>query len=205
MTNDVPDTATRAIAGMLGAMSTEPVSLPKSSSETGFRWTAERHRAALLIAEDDLSHEAIAETIGVTSRTLRNWKQHPEFAAQVGDYVGQMQAAMLRYRVAKKRHRLKVINDLWLKLLTVIDERAEEYAGQAPGGATGTVVKQIKQIGAGRDVQIIEEYATDTATIKQIMALQQMAAQELGQWQDRVQVEGLTTVVEIVGVPEDAI
>lgn len=179
--------------------------LPKSSAESGFRWSANRYRAALLLAEDDLSHEAIAEAAGITSRTLRTWKQNSEFAAQVGDYVGQLQAAMLRYRIAKKRHRLKVLNDLHEKLLTVLEERAEEYAGKAPGGATGTVVMQLKQIGTGPFAQTVEEYAVDIATIKQIMALEQQAAQELGQWQDRVQVEGLTTVVEIVGVPEDAI
>jgi len=158
-----------------------------------------------MLAEDDMSDEAIAERVGVTSRTLRNWKQHPEFAAQVGDYVGQLQAAMLRYRIAKKRHRLKVLNDLHEKELTVIAERAEANAGLAPGGATGLVVRQLKQIGSGRDVQIVEEWVVDNATIRQIMALEQQAAQELGQWQERVQVEGMTTVVEIVGVPEDAI
>jgi hypothetical protein len=161
--------------------------------------------AAILVAEDDLSDVEIAESVGVARSTLSEWKAHPEFAAQVGDHVGQLQVGMLKLSIAKKRKRLKVLNDLHEKLLAVIEERSAEYGDEAPGTKTGTVVKQIKQIGAGRDAQIIEEYAVDNATIRQVMALEEQAAKELGQWQDKVQIEGLTTVIEIVGVADDAI
>lgn len=160
--------------------------------------------AAQLVAEDDLSDEEIANQAGVSRRTLTTWKQHPEFAAVVGDHIGQLQAAMLKRGIAKKRKRIATLDDLHQSLLQVIAERSGQYPG-IPGSETGLIVKQYKQIGAGRDAQVIEEYAVDTATIREIRALEQQAAQELGQWVDKQQIEGLTRVIEIVGVDAEAI
>lgn len=179
----------------------EPVTLPKTSH---FRWTQPRVEAALLVAEDELSDEEIAKRAGVSRRTLTAWKQHAEFAAMVGDHIGRLQAGMLKLAVAKKRKRVETLDQLHRGLLDVIKERTGEYP-EVAGSETGLIVRQIKQIGTGRDAQIVEEYAVDTATIRQILAIEQQAAQELGQWADKVQVEGMTTVIEIVGVPEDAI
>lgn len=194
-----------------------------------FRWTEPRVRAAVLLAEDELSDRAIAENVGVSPRTLVDWKRHPDFAAQVGDHVGRLQAAMLRYRVAKKRHRLKVLDDLHTKLLTVVDERADQWAAQAEsvldeprtqkvyrevfggggdvpaGGGTGLVVRQIKQVGTGHSARIVEEFAVDTGTIREIRAIHEQAAKELGQWIDKAEVETRTTEVRIVGVAAESI
>lgn len=185
--------------------------MPVNKSQP-FRWDRRRRKAALLLAEDDLSDVEIARQLGVSRFAIYDWKQHPEFAAEVGDHIGQLQAAMLRYVVAKKRHRMKVLNGLHEKLLTVIDERATDYAEKAEsgeeipaGGGTGLVVKQYKQLGSGRDATIIEEFAVDVATVKEIRAVEEQAAKELGQWVEKVQTEDLTRIFEVVGVPEDAI
>jgi hypothetical protein len=68
-------------------------------------------------------------------------------------------------------------------LRRVIAERAAdpEFAKVA-GGKTGLLVKTYKQIGAGKDSQLVEEYAVDTAMLKEMRAHEQQAAQELGQW-----------------------
>lgn len=170
-----------------------------------FHWTATRRKAAVLVAADDLTNGEIAAQLGIAPSTLSSWKARSEFMAEVGDHIGQLQAAMLRYRIAKKRERLKVLDRLHEKLLTVVEERAEDMAGDAPGTGTGMVVKQIKSIGVGPNTQIIEEYAVDNATARQIMALQEQAAKELGQWVERTATEDLTRIVEIVGVPADAL
>lgn len=172
--------------------------------ETGFRWTAQRKRAALLLAEDEMSDAEIAETLGIARSTLSTWKVRPEFAAQVGDYVGELQSRMLRYRIAKKRERVKTLDVLHAKLLTVIEERAEEGMA-APGAGTGLIVRQLKMIGAGRDAEMVEEFAVDNGTIRQIMAIEEQAAKELGQWVEKQQYEDITRVVEIVGVDAEAI
>jgi hypothetical protein len=67
-----------------------------------FRWTAQRERAALLLAEDDRSDTDIAADLGVSFVTLWRWRQHPDFAGKVGDHMGRIRAAMLRHAIATK-------------------------------------------------------------------------------------------------------
>lgn len=160
-----------------------------------------KQRAACLLAEDELSDEAIAQDVGVSRQTLAAWKHKPEFAALVGDYVGQVQAAMLRHTIAKKHKRLAVLDDLHTKALQVIEERIVE--GGAPGESTGIVVHQMKQIGAGKDAQIVDEYVVDTGLMREIRSLHEQAAKELGQWVDRSASEVTTSVVQIVGIDAD--
>lgn len=157
-------------------------------------------RAAVLVAEDDLTDEQIAEAVGITRRTLTNWKRQPEFAAEVGGHVGAIQAGMLRLAIAKKYKRLKVLDDLHGKALAVVEERAERMDGEAPGAGTGLLTHQVKQIGAGRDAQVVDEYAVDVALIKEIRALEEQAAKELGQWVEKSETDLRTSVVQLVGV-----
>jgi hypothetical protein len=165
-----------------------------------------------LLAENELSDQEIAKTLGIGRATLSRWKTDPEFAAQVGDHIGEIKARMLRRAIAKKEKRIDVLNDLHDKLLTVVQERAADYAAQAAsggdvpaGGGTGLIVRQLKQIGSGRDAQVVEEFGVDTALVREIRATHEQAAKELGQWVDKSQVEDLTRVVEIVGIEADAI
>lgn len=171
---------------------------------TGFRWSEPKARAAVLLAADDLGEDEIAALVGVNPSTLWRWRQHPEFAAKVGDHVGRLQAAMLRYRIAKKRERLKALNDLHEKQLAVIEERAADMAGECPGGGTGLMVRQTKQLGGGKDATTVTEYVVDAGLIREIRATQEQAAKELGQWVEKTEVGGTVGVVRLVGVsPED--
>lgn len=136
---------------------------------------------------------------------MHNWKQDPEFAAQVGDHIGQIQAAMMRHAIAKKYKRIGVLDDLHTKLLAVVEERGLAMTGEYAGTDTGLVVRQIKSIGTGPNTQTIEEYAVDTGTIREIRALHEQAAKELGQWVEKSQVEDLTRAIELVGVDPERI
>ncbi len=176
----------------------------KTVQDVGFRWTSQRHQAAVLLAENERSDQEIAACLGIGRTTLSRWKTDSEFAAQVGDHIGEIKARMLRRAIAKKERRIDVLNALHEKCLTVIAERAGKNPGVA-GDQTGLMVRQMKQIGSGRDAQVIEEFAVDASLIARIQSLHEQAAKELGQWQDKLQVEGLTAVVEIVGVDADAI
>jgi transposase len=177
----------------------------QTEPKPGFRWTTQRHKAALLLAENELSDREIAATLKISRTTLHNWKQDADFAAQVGDHIGEIKARMMRRAIARKEHRIEVLDRLHTKLLTVVEERGAELAGESAGTDTGLVVRQIKQIGSGRDAQTVEEFAVDTGTIREIRALHEQAAKELGQWIDKSQVEDVTRVVEIVGIEADAI
>lgn len=180
--------------------------LALQENATGFRWSEAKLRAAVLLAEDEAGEDEIAAAVGVNPSTLWRWKQHPEFAARVGDHVGRLQAAMLRVRIAKKRERIKVLNDLHEKQLAVVAARAADPSLAAvPGGETGLLVRQLKQIGAGRDAQVVEEYAVDVGLLKEIRATEEQAAKELGQWVEKGEVGGTVSVVRIVGADAEAI
>lgn len=185
------------------------------TSVDDFVWTPTKKRAAVLVAEDKLSIREIASELGVNKQTITRWKHHPAFIGTVADHAAELHAEMMRKAIAKKRERIKVLDTLHDKLLTVIDERAERYVrmehetaddetdrqsiarvaqqvsgGTAettvpPGGATGLVVRQLKQIGTGFNAKTVEEFAVDTGTIKAIQSLQEQAAKEMGQWVER--------------------
>lgn len=175
---------------------------------------SKRERAAVLLAEDELSDEAIASVVGVTRKTLHNWKQLPEFTALVGDNVGQIQAGMLKLAIAKKHKRLAVLDDLHAKALQVIEQRGFRYAtelAEAESAAmatrrlfgtdtpteamTGLLVKQETANNSG--VKTVN-WAVDTGLMKEIRALHEQAAKELGQWEETVNVNHGGTVRTIV-------
>ncbi len=163
-----------------------------------------RERAAVLIAEDEQTDEAIALAVGVTRKTLHNWKQDPGFAALVGDNVGRIQAGMLKLTIAKKHKRLEVLDDLHTKALQVITQRGFRHAGELAEAesaamatrrffgtntpeeaATGLLVKQETTNNSG--IKTVN-WAVDPGLMKEIRALQEQAAKELGQWVEKGEV-----------------
>jgi len=176
-------------------------------ADAGQNWTetltAKQKQAAVLCAEDRLSDVEIAKEIGIVRATLNNWRQRDDFHDAVKDADAKLLAAALRLPVARKHHRMKVLNDLHMKALTVIDERADERAYDAPGMGSGLVVHQTKQIGSGKYAQTIDEFAVDTGLMREIRAIQEQAAKETGDWSENLNVTG-THTVRIIGVdPED--
>jgi hypothetical protein len=90
---------------------------------------------------------------------------------------------------SRRERRLSVQNEVHSKLLTVIYERAKDAELQSvPGGKTGIVCKTIKGIGKGDDFRVVEQFQTDTDTIKALLAIHEQTAKELGQVVERHEV-----------------
>jgi transposase-like protein len=153
-----------------------------------FRWDERRTRAALLLAEDSLSNAGIANTVGVSEVTLWKWRQQPDFKARVTEHVQALDRAVSRYSIAKRRERIRILDEQMRDLLAVKEARAEKYVDECPGGGTGLLVKQVKIGGGGENVVVIDEYVIDGGLIAELRALQKQAAQELGQWSDKATV-----------------
>jgi len=170
------------------------------------KWDRRMLTAVTLMAENELKDAEIAEQIGVSTNAVRRWRQHPEFAAAVGDALGQIQAGVLRLAIAKKHKRLEGLNALRSKLYQTVQERAEEYeaSGETAGGATtGVIVKQERVSGVGSNQVRTTEFQVDTGLIRSILELDRQAAQELGQWETKQRIEhvdGITREYVIVGV-----
>jgi len=148
-----------------------------------------QEKAAILVAEDFQTDEQIAHSIGITRKTLHTWKKKPGFAARVQEIAAEMCDKALKEGISRRERRLAVQNETHNKLLTVISERAKDADLQAvPGGKTGLVCKTVKGIGKGEDFRVVEQYQTDTDTIKAILAIHEQTAKELGQVVERHEV-----------------
>lgn len=160
--------------------------------------TGKKARAAVLLAEDELTDEQIADEVGVTRRQLARWKHDPEFNALIGDHVGQLQATALKFSIAKKHKRMEALDRLHRKALDVIDLRAQRFTVQAdspeeavrkmfgsntpPEAATGLLVRKETITASG---MTSTEWTFDASLVKEIRELQKQAATELGQWVEK--------------------
>lgn len=171
-----------------------------AESSEKFRLTDRHERAAGLLAEDRLKDEEIAAEVGITDRQLRKWKQRPEFAAKVAEYVERYAERILKQGIARKERRVAALHDRWERMQRVIEARADEHA-DVPGGDTGLLVREAKLVkvyktdgcmddgdetlySAKRDV-LVYEYSVDTALLKELRETEKQAAQEAGQWTER--------------------
>jgi Helix-turn-helix of insertion element transposase len=159
--------------------------------------TKKREKAAHLLAEDHLSDEKIAAKVQIGRRTLARWKAAPSFMARVRAISTAYAERALNHGLARKERRIAVLNELHDKMLLVIEERAESPdLADVPGGKTGLVTKMLKGIGSGDDFQVVEIYEVDTGIVKEIRALQEQVAEELGQRVDRTETVDLNKLFE---------
>lgn len=190
---------------------------PRAQRKSTSQNVTKRDRAAILLAEDELTDEAIAAEVGVQRRTLARWKNDPEFAALVGDHHGRIVAQALKLPIAKKHERIKQLNALNERYWRIIEQRAATYGEMAdtpeeaarkmfgsetvPWADTGMLVQQPKIAASGKTVV---EWAFDKALDSAIKETHKQAATELGQWVEKSEVDGLEPpVIQIVGMPDE--
>lgn len=149
-----------------------------------FRWTDKRKAAVPLLARGD-GQEDVARALGIDDATLWRWRQVQEFTAAVEAEGERIRAAIRAEGISRKQNRIDRLNADWNRLQQVIEERATDPTlAYVPGGTTGLIVRSYKQVGAGKDAQLVEEFGVDVATLKELRAHEQQAAQELGQWDE---------------------
>lgn len=148
-----------------------------------FKWTKRKEQAAVLLAEDELTDQEIAQRLGIGRTTLFSWKSHAEFTARLAEVSQTIGNVTMRRAIAKKARRVSALNDRWNKLHKVIEERAADPTlADIPGGKTGLIVRQTKGIGKGKTFQVVEEYAVNIGLLKLLNDTERQAAQECGQW-----------------------
>ena len=160
-----------------------------------------KHKAAILLAEDELTDEAIAKAVGVARSNLSAWKTDPEFQQVLGNYRGEIIAEALKLPIAKKHERIRELNELNERYWRIIQQRAETYGQMAdtpeeaarqmfgsetvPWADTGMMVQQPKIAANGKTVV---EWAFDKSLDSAIKEAHKQAAQELGQWEENLNV-----------------
>lgn len=188
----------------------------------GFKWTSAREQAAGLVADGQLTEPEIAAKIGISERSLRYWKAEPAFIARVADIVDAAKAAARALTIANKEVRVRRLAERATRIDEVFAARAVEHA-TVPGGPTGLLVREpkivkiydVKNWRADDDeddeslvptggVRVAYAYKVDTATLAELRATEKQAAQELGEWVEKVaptNADGSTlTLADLVGL-----
>lgn len=169
-----------------------------------FRWSPAREKAAELLAQDELSDEAIASQVGVSRRQVVRWKAEPAFAARVRELAESSLAELRAKGLLERVNRLEALRDVADRIHRVMSERGEsELMAEVAGGRTGllvakpVLVRVYEADEAMGDVlipvkqsRIAYEYAVDTATLRELRETMKQAAQELGEWSEKHEVGG---------------
>jgi hypothetical protein len=169
--------------------------------------------AALLIAEGRLTAREISKKLGISDRALRHWKRSPKFAARVAALSAEFAEASKKRGIARREYRVNNLANLLSDCLQVIEERAADpKMANVPGGKTGLVVMQVKRLGN----KLMPEFVVDTTLIREIRAIQEQAAKELGQLVEKQEMkinaraigdltdEELNALCEQLGITEDS-
>ena len=135
--------------------------------------------AAKLVAQGRLSDTKIASKVGISERTLYNWKNDPEFTALVETLLNVWHQHVMDTGIADARRRMFRLNDRWRRAQSVIEQRAkDENLKKVPGGNTGLMVRRVRAV-AGRPVA---EYVVDVGLMAEMDRMEELAAKQLGQF-----------------------
>lgn len=174
---------------------------------------ARMERAARLVAEDDLTDEQIAETIGISKRQLERWKQLPDFKARVAQHVADITHQVMHSGYCRVDKRLQLLNTNVNRLEAIIGAKREQVLKEreAKRGELGealdddeemeqhylkTLGELAAQPGAETGLLIRKEtpvkhgvqveHLIATHVIAEERALLKHIAQETGEWIERI-------------------
>ena len=108
-------------------------------------WNRTRQRAAELVAAGDLSSEQIAKELGISDRSLRRWKQEPEFEARVKAVVLQWRTKIASTGIAVRENRIAGY------------ERRRNWLEQIRTAPFGLGLKRVIRIGGDPNFELDEQ------------------------------------------------
>lgn len=148
-------------------------------------------------------HAFVAAYIGVARGNASEAARIAEYAkprqeghrlltnADISAAISQWREEVKSSGIASLEYRVQRLDDMEQRYQRLIEARRWAYNDtDVIGGDTGLVVKQFKMVGSGPDAQLVEEYVADTAVTKEIRAIYDDVAKELGQRVDKVDVSG---------------
>jgi hypothetical protein len=168
--------------------------------------TTNQIEAARLFAQGLCTVAEISQLVGVSTRTLHNWKNDPEFQIQL-QHMSEAWRQKARLKgIGDPDRRLLRINDRWRRLQSIIEERAADPAVQdVPGGKSGLLAidyraEQYVEFDAeGKPVRCTRQvpvYQVDTGLVDAMRKIEEHAAIHEGQWKTRVKLDAKIEATE---------
>lgn len=145
-----------------------------------------REQAAFLLAMDELTWEQIAEKAGCSKSSIRRWKMDRDFMFLVDEHRRAIRGQIRSHGIAIRENRIAALQRRWDKANRIIEARAADPEMQeVPGGDTGLVVCEPRTIGAGVNAERVDVFKVDVALMSELRAIEEQAAKELGQWEEK--------------------
>ncbi len=157
-----------------------------------FAWDGAREQAAMEIAEGCWRTSEIADHAGVSSAAISVWIKEPEFRARVDEHIAEIRERVVTLGISRVEIRIGAANERWLLMQRLMRERGEE-AYLVPGGSTGLLTREEKQLGGGATAQIVEVFKVDIGLLKELRELEMAVAKQLGQLTEKVEFTGAET------------
>ena len=157
-------------------------------------------------------YQARGQTVGKAGvptlrlNTLQTWSSAFGWQARLEEIAEAEQAAVIRRGISERQNRVDLYDDVVSRIRRLLDARAKDVADEVAGGDTGLLVRQVKLVkvyekptspvtddpdelvSAKRDV-LVYEYVYDSAPVKDLREYAKQAAQDLGQWTEKQEVE----------------
>lgn len=84
----------------------------RASSLSAFKWNAAKEQALWLVFDAQLSLAAVAQNVGVSSRTLDRWVAHPVFQARLQQMRADLSAALQSTLYVAKESRILALANM---------------------------------------------------------------------------------------------
>ena len=132
---------------------------------------------------------------------LPDWclRNNADVRSRVSELRQEIESSFVRLQITERLQRLEAIQDRWDRVRAAIDARArEDYDAMMK---TGIVIRGLRNVGHGKDAQVVEEYEIDTAVIEALNSIEKRAAIETGQEVDRADINlrgGLAVQAEVL-------
>src|SRR6202035_2440481 len=109
-----------------------------------------------------------------------------EVKARIAEITQVYADKALKAGLALRERRVAEMMSRHSKFTQIIEERsADPSLAAVPGGRTGLILRSTKVVGK----QVYETFSTDTRLSKEMRGIEEQIARELGQWQERIEVE----------------
>lgn len=117
--------------------------------------------------------------------------KNTEIQARLKELQEAVSERLVEAAISTKEERMRMYADIQRRLWLIVQERGQDASLKAvPGGKSGFIVRQIKAIGSGATQKVVPEYSADVSLSREIRAVAEQAAMELGQWSEKHEFTG---------------